>query len=125
MTNPVRLQLSRKKGFNLQAWSHEVNGLPAVMVTRSTRWGNPFRIGEPVSLPQAARWGWRLHFPDVVCADQDIAVRKFAACVALDDAMHPAIRRELGGKNLFCWCALGTPCHADVLLEIANREPTP
>ena len=31
-----------------------------------------------------------------------------------------AIRRVLAGKNLACWCKPGTPCHADVLLEIAN-----
>ena len=30
------------------------------------------------------------------------------------------IRRELGGRNLACWCALDKPCHADALLEIAN-----
>lgn len=30
------------------------------------------------------------------------------------------IRRELAGKDLACWCPLGQPCHADVLLEIAN-----
>lgn len=29
-------------------------------------------------------------------------------------------RRELRGKNLACWCALDQPCHADVLLELAN-----
>lgn len=34
------------------------------------------------------------------------------------------IRRELAGKNLACWCPLDQPCHADVLLELANRaEP--
>ena len=27
---------------------------------------------------------------------------------------------ELAGKNLACWCPLSQPCHADVLLEIAN-----
>jgi len=27
---------------------------------------------------------------------------------------------ELRGKNLSCWCQVGQPCHADVLLEIAN-----
>jgi hypothetical protein len=32
------------------------------------------------------------------------------------------IRRELGGKDLACWCPLDKPCHADVLLEIANDE---
>ena len=31
------------------------------------------------------------------------------------------IRRELAGKDLVCWCPLNRPCHADVLLEIANE----
>lgn len=30
------------------------------------------------------------------------------------------IRTELAGKNLACWCDLDMPCHADVLLTIAN-----
>jgi hypothetical protein len=29
-------------------------------------------------------------------------------------------RRELAGRNLACWCPPGEPCHADVLLEVAN-----
>lgn len=32
------------------------------------------------------------------------------------------IRILLGGQNLACWCPLDQPCHADVLLEIANRD---
>ena len=28
---------------------------------------------------------------------------------------------RLKGKNLACWCALDEPCHADVLLELANK----
>jgi hypothetical protein len=27
---------------------------------------------------------------------------------------------ELRGKNLACRCKLGAPCHADVLLQMAN-----
>ena len=30
------------------------------------------------------------------------------------------IRAELAGKDLACWCPLDQPCHADVLLELAN-----
>ena len=30
------------------------------------------------------------------------------------------VREQLRGKNLVCWCALDQPCHADVLLKIAN-----
>jgi hypothetical protein len=40
--------------------------------------------------------------------------------------LHPhalaAIRRELRGKDLACWCKPGEPCHADVLLELANGD---
>jgi len=32
------------------------------------------------------------------------------------------VRRELAGKDLACWCPLSEPCHADVLLEIANGD---
>lgn len=32
-----------------------------------------------------------------------------------------AARAELSGRDLMCWCPPGEPCHADVLLEVANR----
>jgi hypothetical protein len=35
-----------------------------------------------------------------------------------------AAREELRGRNLACWCAQGTPCHADVLIVIANPPKT-
>jgi hypothetical protein len=28
--------------------------------------------------------------------------------------------KALRGFNLCCWCKIGDPCHADVLLELAN-----
>lgn len=31
------------------------------------------------------------------------------------------VRTGLAGCDLACWCPLDQPCHADVLLEIANR----
>jgi hypothetical protein len=39
----------------------------------------------------------------------------------LEQAGISLIRSALRGKNLACWCPLDQPCHADVLLEIANR----
>ena len=45
MTKPLRLQLSRRMGFDLQARSRHANGLAAVSVARPGKWGNPFRIG--------------------------------------------------------------------------------
>jgi hypothetical protein len=32
-----------------------------------------------------------------------------------------ASQQELRGKDLMCFCALDQPCHADVLLELANK----
>ena len=52
MTAPVRLQLSRAKGFNLQAASRAVNGRAAVVVARPSRWGNPYRVCEAVETDQ-------------------------------------------------------------------------
>lgn len=38
---------------------------------------------------------------------------------------RPAVvRAELAGRDLACWCPLDQPCHADVLLAIANGEVT-
>ena len=46
MPRPVRMQVSRQAGFNLQDASHALNGLPAKLVTRPGPWGNPFSIDE-------------------------------------------------------------------------------
>ena len=115
---PQRLHLSRQRGFNLQAMSRALNGLPAKRVTRPGPWGNPFTIAET-----AERYG----------LDRAAAQAKAVALCgqwlrgAIDPKLSPhpppsrdAIRAELAGHNLACWCAPGTPCHADVLIELAN-----
>src|SRR4051812_11243137 len=51
MTKPVRLQLSRRKGFDLKALSLETNGLPGVNVARPGKWGNPFDF-------RKSEYGW-------------------------------------------------------------------
>jgi hypothetical protein len=50
---PVRLQLFRAKGFNLQLLSTTTNGLAATLVTRPGRWGNPYVEGT-AGAPDAA-----------------------------------------------------------------------
>ena len=35
------------------------------------------------------------------------------------------MRRRGAGKDLACWCPLDAPCHADVLLELANEDGAP
>ena len=93
-----------------------------VKVERSTRWGNPCAVGEPIDMRQARRWGWDIS-PDgraFVCETAEQAVGWFAYALNFDEAIWPTLRAQLRGKNLACWCAIDQPCHADVLLEIAN-----
>lgn len=102
MTQPVRLRLSRRRGFDLQALSLATNGLPAVVVSRPSRWGNPY----PVNVDRPA----------------EQAVEAYAAYLDRNPDLVRDARRELSGKNLACWCGASSPCHADVLLRIAAAE---
>jgi hypothetical protein len=106
VSKPVRIQLSRRKGFNLQEASRQVNGLAAVNVARPGRWGNIYRVGQFFT-PQEAAAAHREHCTLLLAGSGG---RNFRA--TLND--------ELRGKNLACWCKPGAPCHADVLLELAN-----
>jgi hypothetical protein len=123
MIEPVRIQLSRAKGFNLQEASRQINGLSAVVVARPTEWGNPYVVGEPADRKQAKRWGWwPLSQPDYVAPTQEAAARRFGTILCLDAAIHQHVRDNLAGKNLACWCAHGEPCHADYLLKVAATK---
>lgn len=136
---PVRLQLSRRKGYDLQAESLAVNGLPAVSVARPHRFGNPFRIGDTVTITERIMTPRSASEPD-----PDLSGRKYrieeavrtkrietsadavsilAAAIEWNDPIFPTkfdIIFELEGKNLACWCRPGEPCHADLLIDIAN-----
>lgn len=116
MSTPLRLRLERRKGFDLQSMSHALNGLPAQTIARPGKWGNPFVIADV-----AAKYG----------LDADAAQVKAIALYqrwvdgepGLTEQAPPerdVIVAELKGKNLACWCKPGTPCHADILIEIAN-----
>ncbi len=128
---PIRLQLTRKKGFNLQEFSHAANGLDAVKIDRTTRFGNPFTVS---SDDNGKTWVVRGEdkeygsFPDKFAASATaIALyRKELATPGLHKLKTPipaladliaALRR----RNLACWCAPGQACHADVLLETVNE----
>lgn len=101
---PQRVRLRRTKG-----WRMPPN---TVKADRTTRWGNPVVVGKPwdgAPVPDAAR-----------------AVTLFRAGIESERDGFPrpsAIRAALRGKNLACWCRPESPCHVDVLLEIANAEP--
>jgi hypothetical protein len=105
VSGPKRIQLRRTKGWRIPAG--------AVIVDRRTRWGNPYLVG----------------VEDQACNPRDAAecVRLFRYSIEHwwqpEYAEH--VRAELAGKDLACWCKPGDPCHADVLLEVANTPAAP
>jgi hypothetical protein len=117
-TAPVRLQRTRAFGFDLQMTSQETNGLPAVYVGRPGKWGNPYSFEKdndhPYSIGQARLASVRTYAAWLEGAPQEVAVNG-------PPPTREEIRHALQGKNLACWCKLGEPCHADVLLAIANE----
>ncbi|ANK73632.1 hypothetical protein FA04_13980 [Ensifer adhaerens] len=119
----IRLQLSRRKGFSLQDTSLAANGLSAVKVARPSKYGNPV-IKQDFDELQAIHG--ELGRPPIEGIWQQHAVKCFDAWIGgkLPELGTPPtcaeIRRDLKGKNLACWCELDDPCHADVLLLVAN-----
>lgn len=102
---PERIQLRRSKG-----WRMPPN---TVKVDRSTKWGNPFSVGDRACSNPASGIV-------AVCFSVEEAVDTFRSIVENSGAFRDSIVAELRGKNLACWCPIGSPCHADVLLELAN-----
>ncbi len=118
VATPVRLRLSRRKGFDLAALSHETNGLPVVNVARPGPLGNPFVVGldgtaedckHAHGLMLAGHFSL-LYSPTV--ADMTVARAAVLEGVAAD---------TWRGHNVACWCAVGKPCHGDTLLAVFNR----
>jgi Domain of unknown function (DUF4326) len=75
----------------------------AVYVGRPTKWGNPFLVGMDGTATDCVAM-YRERIGKNVWAGPD----------------RKSIEAELRGKDLACWCPLDQPCHADVLLEVAN-----
>ena len=106
----MRILRSRAKGSRLIA----PNGLPIVCVSRPSTWGNPFSEGL-ASAKVALKPKLRAQ-----------SVERFRRALLAGDGSLPftveQVRRELRGKNLACWCPLDQPCHADVLIAVANKR---
>lgn len=97
MSEPKRIQMSRQR-----PWRAE--NPDAVIVARPSKWGNPFSVGTGMTREQAvAHYRHMLSKPSIA-----------------GESDRATIRRELAGRDLACWCPLSEPCHADVLLELAN-----
>ena len=132
---PERIQRSR------QTKQVSPNGLPIIYVGRPSKWGNPFVIDK-------VEKNWIVYFENgemttergAFLTKQDAvnaAVSLFEQYVSFlepikfgktkeeykeDEEIFNEFIGELKGKNLSCWCRLDCKCHADVLLELANRE---
>jgi hypothetical protein len=91
---PIRVQRKRTKG-----WRMPEN---TVYVGRPTKYGNPYQVSVNASDEYRKR--------QIEKYEQSMSV------MLKEDAV-----RELKGKNLACFCKEGEPCHADVLLRIANQ----
>ena len=81
---------------------HKDTDIPkgAVFIGRPSKWGNPFLIGR-----DGSRTG---------------VIDKYRHWLVMQPALYAAVKRELAGRDLICFCS-PLPCHGDVLLEIANE----
>ena len=110
MTTPKRIQRHRTKG-----WRKPIG---AMIVDRTSRFGNPYIVG--------------VHGDAARC----VALYRQAMGGLIDNTKppHPPVigvikaqnnlriyGHMLRGKDLVCHCPLDQPCHADVLLKIANE----
>ncbi|MDI9885947.1 DUF4326 domain-containing protein [Streptomyces sp. HNM0645] len=118
-TTPERIQRKRTAG-----WS--ANG--AKYVGRGSRWGNPFTVADCLEAG----------FAETKVEAREVVADQFRWWIngELDGGPGPEgtswsrerrdwIRgnaSELRGRDLMCWCPTDGPCHADVLLKLANSS---
>ena len=128
---PKRIQLRRTKGWRIPA--------DTIIVARPTRWGNPYRTEqlELVAMGTCEGSVGAYDVDDVLNIDMSLGRGHATAAMAVElyeaellgslDDGHPhydEMRKAFGalrGRDLACWCPLDAPCHADVLLRLANR----
>jgi uncharacterized protein DUF4326 len=111
---PNRVQLQRVKGWRMPANTRKVD--------RTTVFGNPFDSGTH-DTGDAVR-NHRLWLTGILTDEHLLA--QYPDIVA----KHLIARRrrvleslaQLRGMNLACWCPPARPCHADLLLKLANEQ---
>lgn len=109
-----RIQRKRTKGWKMPEG--------AVNVTRPSIWGNPFTHDDTQKAVDAYQ-----QFIEGGCSFEMGPGKLQFAKNAHPDCLHWAFSEyvrdhihQLKGKDLMCWCPIGKPCHADVLLAMAN-----
>lgn len=142
---PVRVQLRRTKGWRMPDNTVSVArptkwGNPERVVLAGMHWdgesedadGEPIETGPWLCLAPGSTWppeplkgfGGSFHSTRTEAAARAVEKYRWRMATDLPASRHPAADdlHELRGKNLACWCPLDQPCHADVLLELANKD---
>ena len=119
---PVRIQRKRVKG-----WKMPEN---TISVTRPGKWGNCFKIGGRYKWGGLSNKGidtliivMEAHVPDDKFTTLETAeecIEWYEKYIYLRPGFIDKVKKELKGKNLACFCKEGHPCHAGILLKIAN-----
>lgn len=126
---PQRIQRRRTKGWCMPEG--------AIYVGRPTKWGNPYPVmrnsGELFSRADSVE----LFRKTLIFGDAFWCYGEGAKCMGdpCPDTHHMGTNKltladilELKGRDLVCWCPLEDangnriPCHADILLALANNE---
>jgi hypothetical protein len=106
VTAPIRIQRKRTKGYKMPP--------NTASVARPGKWGNPFKIA-----PGFESEG--VKFPEITAESAVALYREWIERALQNWPSTGDALAELRGKNLACFCALDKPCHADVLLKLANK----
>ena len=88
-----------------KVYNKKSNNIPsdAVYIGRPSKFGNPFEIGKD--------------------GNREEVIYKYHHWILQQPELLNAVKEELKGKNLVCWCA-PEGCHGDVLLKLANPVKT-
>jgi hypothetical protein len=121
--SPVRVQRKRTKGWKAPLCGCGC-GETARYVGRGSEWGNPWKVGADLD---TTTWTFDENADGMTTTGQcrqlgitpALAVALYRAAIEEHDGAWGA-EHYLQGHDLMCWCPLDQPCHADVLLELAN-----
>ena len=125
--NPIRIQRKRTKG-----WRMPPN---TIYVGRPSKWGNPFKVGELYK--NTAGWVglfgilpakelYKIQDSGVLIT-RELSIDMYTRLMGLRINPDSTERdywiknlKLLKDKTLCCWCKENEPCHADILLKLAN-----
>lgn len=116
---PKRIQMSRQ-----HPWRAEHPD--AVIVARPSTWGNPYKVVKVENDPEnPGEWATVWISADLGDIYIGVHERRDEAFEVILNAYRKVFEGDprlvqIIGRDLACWCPLDQPCHADVLLDLAN-----